>query len=357
MVDYVKQDMALIWAELGDYVAPANDKITTGWLVEVPPRQYWNWIENRQDKMLAYLSQKGIPEWDNTTEYVINRSYVQHNGVVYRCIRTNTGVTPGTSALDWVIAFTTSTTASEALKEITVAADRLPYFNSSTTATTTVLTSFARSILDDVDASAVRTTINAQQSNANLTAISGLTSAANKLPYFTGNGTAATTDLTSFGRSLIDDADAAAARLTLGLGSIATQNSNSITVTGGSISGASISGSSFSGGSISGLSSALSIADGGTGATTASVARTNLGLGSIATQNSTSVNITGGTITGITDLTIADGGTGASTAEQARVNLDVYSKADVYTKTETYSRAEVEAIAADEALINAIIFG
>jgi hypothetical protein len=43
-----------------------------------------------------------------------------------------------------------------------------------------------------------------------------------------------------------------------------------------------------------------------------STARTSLGLGSIATENSNSVSITGGSITGITDLAVADGGTGAS---------------------------------------------
>ena len=43
-----------------------------------------------------------------------------------------------------------------------------------------------------------------------------------------------------------------------------------------------------------------------------STVRTSLGLGSIATQNSNSVTITGGSVTGITDLTVADGGTGAS---------------------------------------------
>jgi hypothetical protein len=50
-------------------------------------------------------------------------------------------------------------------------------------------------------------------------------------------------------------------------------------------------------------------------------ARTSLGLGSIATQSAASVTITGGSISGITDLAVADGGTGASDAATARTNL------------------------------------
>ena len=136
----------------------------------------------------------------------------------------------------------------------------------------------------------------------------------------------------------------ATARTSLGLGTIATQNSNSVSITGGSITGI----------------TDLAVADGGTGASTTANARTNLGLtigtnvqawdanldqiaalavtdgnfivsngsawvaessatartslglGTIATQNSNSVSITGGSITGITDLAVADGGTGAS---------------------------------------------
>ncbi len=59
-----------------------------------------------------------------------------------------------------------------------------------------------------------------QAHNADLAAIAGLTSAADRLPYYTGSGVAGLATFTSFGRSLIDDADAAAARATLGLATI-----------------------------------------------------------------------------------------------------------------------------------------
>lgn len=52
-------------------------------------------------------------------------------------------------------------------------------------------------------------------------------------------------------------------------------------------------------------------------------ARGNLGLGTMATQNAAAVAITGGSVAGITDVTVTDGGTGASTAANARSNLGV----------------------------------
>jgi hypothetical protein len=75
-----------------------------------------------------------------------------------------------------------------------------------------------------------------------------------------------------------------------------------------------------------GVTGTLPIANGGTGATTNTQARTNLGLGTIATQAANNVAITGGSITGITDLAVADGGTGASDAAGARTSLNVPSR-------------------------------
>ncbi|RPH02950.1 MAG: hypothetical protein CBC06_009695 [bacterium TMED46] len=58
-------------------------------------------------------------------------------------------------------------------------------------------------------------------------------------------------------------------------------------------------------------------------------ARTSLGLGTIATQAANNVAITGGSVTGITDITVADGGTGASDISTARSNLGLEIGVDV----------------------------
>lgn len=53
--------------------------------------------------------------------------------------------------------------------------------------------------------------------SASLSSIGALTPLADRIPYYTGATTAALTTLTSFARTLLDDADAATARSTLGV--------------------------------------------------------------------------------------------------------------------------------------------
>jgi hypothetical protein len=135
-----------------------------------------------------------------------------------------------------------------------------------------------------------------QAYDAGLQSISGLTTAADKMIYTTGSDTYAVTALTAAGRNLLDDADAAAQRTTLGL-EIGTD------VQAYNAGLADIAGITKTDGIFIVANGTNWIGESG------STARDSLGLGTLATQNSVgNSDWSGGA------LNVGNGGTGLATA-------------------------------------------
>ena len=95
-------DINKIWSATGDILAPSDTKISQGWQVEIPPRQYFNYIDNKQDQAIAHINQHGIAVWDNTTEYQSGKSYVQgSDGKIYFALQTAANQNPVSAPTYW----------------------------------------------------------------------------------------------------------------------------------------------------------------------------------------------------------------------------------------------------------------
>lgn len=106
----------------------------------------------------------------------------------------------------------------KAMAALTPAADRLVYYTSASAAALATLSSYGRTVLGLADAAALRSNLglvigtDVQAYDAELSAIAGLVSAADKVPYFTGSGTAALTTFTGIGRNFVGSATGTLAR-------------------------------------------------------------------------------------------------------------------------------------------------
>ncbi len=103
VAEVTKPDFSYVWASGGAIVAPSNVKIQTGWTAEVPPFQWENSLQNRQDNAIVHLFQKGISEWDTLSNYYFTtsgtRSYVQgSDGQVYVAVADSLNQNPVTDA-------------------------------------------------------------------------------------------------------------------------------------------------------------------------------------------------------------------------------------------------------------------
>ena len=111
MTLFKKPQFNSVWASSGSKLAPDSSKISQGWIVEIPPHEFDNWIQNRQDALLAHINQVGVPMWDATVEYQAGKSYIQGttSGVIYRAVTTNTNVNPELDIQgNWTVAFQAS---------------------------------------------------------------------------------------------------------------------------------------------------------------------------------------------------------------------------------------------------------
>lgn len=67
-----------IWASAGEKDTPSTETIEGGWVGgEIPPHEYFNFLQNRTDLFLAYLEQQGIPLWDGSVSYLKDLSVVK----------------------------------------------------------------------------------------------------------------------------------------------------------------------------------------------------------------------------------------------------------------------------------------
>lgn len=161
--------------QANDLTSQITAAFLRGWGIvgpsEHPSLEDFNGAMYALSQFIAYQHQAGIPEWHEEQEYYAG-SVCTHTGVAYQSIEdANTGNEPPSAHWTPVI---TSRNGSE-------------YF---------------------------------QSINATLTALATLAGTKDKMPYFSGEDTAALTALTAFAREILAQTDAAGVLLKLGLGDV-----------------------------------------------------------------------------------------------------------------------------------------
>jgi phage-related tail fiber protein len=103
------QKMGVTWASQApidnilDPDSVVGGKVDTGWLVEIPSLQFFNWIQNNISARCAYINTLGISEWDADTIYPVGAwvNVPSMSKIFKSTVSNNQGVDPTSGASDW----------------------------------------------------------------------------------------------------------------------------------------------------------------------------------------------------------------------------------------------------------------
>ncbi len=85
-----------IWADVGVKVTPSDAYIDTGWTLDIPPYEYFNFAFNKWDVALKTLNEQGVFEWDAETVYGVGSKVIFDGLHFISKIVSNVGVIPFT---------------------------------------------------------------------------------------------------------------------------------------------------------------------------------------------------------------------------------------------------------------------
>jgi hypothetical protein len=122
MAVFLKPDLTRAWAsgaappDVTDPDSVIPGKYAAGWQAEIPPYEFFNFLQNQFSGGLAHINQNGIGVWDPVTDYQNGALVMGSNGWIYRALSDNQGVNPTTNATQstWRVMF------SERHKEVNV---------------------------------------------------------------------------------------------------------------------------------------------------------------------------------------------------------------------------------------------
>lgn len=95
-------NLGLLWASTGGVDPVSAEKYATGWEIEIPTFQNFNYVLQNLDQNILALAERGTYAWQDDVNYKIGAK-VHVGGVVYTCIGANINSNPVTDKVQWTL--------------------------------------------------------------------------------------------------------------------------------------------------------------------------------------------------------------------------------------------------------------